>query len=131
MDDLRAPFSGLIGNVGAKTAALLRAEMDLLSSEMQLKLSACIVSGIWLAVGALFLVAAFVLALTAMVGLLIAFGIKIHVAAAILAVTMAALGALVLLRGLAKIRSANLKPERSLAQLRNDAGIFKRSTGDA
>lgn len=132
MDDrATASIFDLFGDVRAKIAALARAEMRVLSAEMQLKVSVSANSFAWIAVGALLLLSAFAFALTALLLLMISLGIEAHVSAAILAVLLACLGLLAALKGRAQLRGGSLLPDLTLARLRRDADVFKGSTRDA
>jgi Putative Actinobacterial Holin-X, holin superfamily III len=133
MDDKahQAALSDLIGDVGAKAAALMRAEMRVLTAEMAQKFSMGTASLAWLAAGAFLLMSAFAFALIAVLLLMISFGIEPHVSAAILAVILTCVGLAMVLAGRAHWRQANFLPDRTLARLGRDMTIFKRNARDA
>lgn len=124
-------IAALLGDVGAKTAALLKAELGLFGAEMREKTAVGAGALIWLAAGACVLATAFALGVAALVFLLISLGVKPHVAAAALALVMACIGALLLRNGLARMRRAGALPQRILAQWRDDATILKKRPHNA
>ena len=131
MSDKQASIFELFGEVGHKLVALLRADAGVFRAEMQQKLAQGVSSGLWLAIAALALVYAFALALAAMVLMLVSLGLQPPVAAAIMAMVTGLVGWLAAQRGLAQMRGLHIKPDRTLAQLRENASLFKIGANDA
>ena len=131
MDQSQASISELVGAVAARFVALAQAEMMVFNAEMRLKLVQGVKSGIWLGAALLCLFAGLAMALTALLLWLIRMGAEPATAAAALALVIACIGALALLKGLALLRAVNIVPEHTLAQLQRDATLFKRSGQNA
>lgn len=131
MSDQQASMFELIGDVGRKLVALIRADAGVFQAEMQQKVTQGVSSGLWLGVAAVALVFAFALALAAMVLMLVSLGLQPPVAAGIMALVTGALGWLAALRGMAQLRGLHIRPERTLAHLRENASLFKIGANDA
>ena len=131
MNEQQTSISALFGDVGRKFVALIRADAGVFRAEMQQKVNQGISSGLWLAIAALALLFAFALALTAVVLMLISLGLQPPVAAGIMAIVTGVLGWLAAQHGLAQMRSLHIRPDRTLAQLRENANLFKMGANDA
>ena len=92
-------YIALISDIGAKAFGLLCAETDLFVSEVRAAASDGAQAGVWIAAGALILVSAFAAALAAVIFLLVSLGLKPHVAAGAVAISLARAGALALRHG--------------------------------
>ena len=129
MDDqsANAPISQLIGDVGAKLVALIRAEVRILTAEMQGKLAANASGAAWLAMSVATMLFAFIFMLLAAFFLLRRGNVDADVAALIIAFALVCLSGLFAVKGRSILRGFDLLPERSLKSLSRDAGLFKRN----
>ena len=127
MDEQRMPLFGLIGEVGSKAAALMRAELQVFGLEMRQKLSVGVQACVWFAAAGLLLLYALALGLAALVLLLVDFGFKPVLAAAMVGVVAAIVGVVLFMVGRARMRTLELVPQQTLNQLRQDVDILKRS----
>lgn len=118
--------SALIGDVGARAAALIRAELNLFGAEMRVKAASGVNACLWLGGGAALVMAGAAFGLTAVLYALISYGVRPHVAAAVLALFLGCGGILLVRYGLSQLRRVSLHPEHTLDQLRQDAAILKR-----
>lgn len=127
MDEQRMPLFGLIGEVGSKAAALMRAELQVFGLEMRQKLSVGVQACVWIATAGLLLLYALALGLTALVLLLVDLGFRPVLAAALVGVAVAVAGVVMFMVGRGKMRTLELAPQQTLNQLRQDVDILKRS----
>ena len=129
MDENQRTISQLFGDVGTRAAGLAEAQFALFRLEMRETFSGLRKAGVWLAVGGLMLVAAFALALVALMLFAVHQGISPDAAAAGLALALAIVGLLVARHGASLLRGVPLTPVRTLAQMR--PGLTERSEADA
>jgi len=115
----------LIGDVIEQVTDLFRAEMRLFRAEMDQKISQATYAVIFVAVGALLLIAALFVWLGAAVDGLAAAGLERYWAGLIVGAVVAVIGAIFLLRALNNLKPANLKPKRSIEQLQKAAAVVK------
>lgn len=123
MDQARSSISQLLGDVRSRAAALAGAQFDLLSLEMQQKLSGWKQAGAWIGIAVLMLVAAFGLGVTALLLAVVRMGISADIAAAGLAVLLAICGLLMLRHGAAMAGTIQFSPSRTFAQMRASFGL--------
>ena len=129
-DAVRAGYAALFGDVCAKAMALLKAELGVFAAEMQGKATQGVNAAVWLMAGALTLLASFALALIGLMFLLVRWGLRPELAGFALAAALAIGGTLALRHGLSKLRQLKLRPDHTLAQLRQDSSVLKRQVGD-
>ena len=117
----------LIGDARRGIADLLRAEMNVFSLEMQTKISAVKAPGVWLVAAVISMFFALALGVLSIFLVMLRMGIRPAVAAAVLFAIFLCLGFFALMRGLALMRHLSVKPDRTMARLREDAEILKGS----
>jgi uncharacterized membrane protein YqjE len=114
----RKSFGKLLSQLSSDSVALLRDEMELAKQEMREKVKTLLSGLMALAIGAMIgQIAAIILCAAAVIKLaeFIGFGIS----ALIIGVGLSLLALIVILSGLRKIRQTNLKPEKTIQNLKD------------
>jgi TRAP-type C4-dicarboxylate transport system permease small subunit len=115
----------LIGDVIEQVTDLFRTEMRLFRAEIDQKISQATHAIIFVAVGALLLIAALFVWLGAAVDGLAAVGLQRYWAGLIVGAVVAVVGAIFLVRAVNNLKPANLKPRRSIEQIQKTAAVVK------
>jgi apolipoprotein N-acyltransferase len=116
----------LLGDLVDQTSTLVRKEVQLARAEFSEKLSAIGVASGSLAIGGVLLLAALIILLQAIVAFLVEYAhLSATVSALIVAVVVAVIGYGVLRGGLNRLKASNLTPDRTVAQLSQDARVVK------
>jgi len=115
----------LFGDVIWQVADLLRTELKLFRVELDEKVSQAVRAVVFVAVGAVLLLAALFLVLSAAVDALVAFGMPRYWAALLVGGIVAVIGAGLLWKALSDLKPANLKPSRSIDQVGKDMLVAK------
>jgi len=114
-------FSNLIGQV----TSLFRTEVRLAKAELSEKLNQSLGAVGFVMAGGVLLIGALYLFLLWVVRLLVALGVPDQWATLIVAVVTAAVGYIVVRKGLADLTAANLMPTRSVNSLEKDVDVAK------
>ncbi len=104
---------------------LFRKEMQLAKAEATEKVQQATGAIVYMAIGGIVLLAALIMLLHAIVAWLVVFGIDVEWSTLVVAVVVGVLGAALLQKGMSDIKASNLKPNRTVEQLRNDAHATK------
>jgi hypothetical protein len=116
----------LLGDLVGQMSTLVRKEVQLARAEVGEKVSEVAGASTSLAIGGALLLGALIIFLQAVAAFLVQwFGLSPGLAALIVAVLAAGIGYAVLRGGLAKLKSTNLRPDRTVAQLSRDAEVAK------
>lgn len=113
-----------VSDVTADFTALIREEMALAKAELRHGFKQVVRGAVFLLVAA-FIVNAGFLALVASVVVGLAGAMAVWLSALIVGLVLAGVGALLLMKGVADMKEADLKPERTLETLKEDARIVK------
>ena len=114
-------FSDVIGQV----TNLFRTEVRLAKAELGEKLSQSLNAVGFVIAGAVLLIGALYLFLLWLVRLLVVFGVPEQWATLLVAVVTAAVGYIIVRKGLADLTASNLMPTRSVSSLEKDINVAK------
>ena len=134
MIDGRPPvisIAQLIGDARRGVTDLLHAEIGVFGAEMRTKLSSARSSIVWLVAGGLSIIIALDLAVAAVFLLMVRMGMRPVVAAATLCAVFLCLGLVAFMQGVARLRRVSIKPDRTMARLRDDAEALKGNFSNA
>ena len=115
----------LLKSVGNDLTTLLRQEVRLASTETREKLGEMTGAVGLLAGAAIIAIPGLVLFLQAVATMLMANGMAAQWALLIVGVVVLAIGAILLMVGLGRLRASHLSPDRTLHQIRRDAAVAK------
>ena len=115
----------LFGDVILLVTDLFRTEIRLLRTELDEKVSHAVRAVAFIAVGAILLLAALFLILSAAVDALVAFGMARYWAALLVGAIVGVIGGGLLWKALNDLKPTNLKPSRSLGQVSKDIVAVK------
>ena len=124
MTDDHRTIPELVSALTADLANLVRKESELVRAEISEKISDATHAGAWMGVGAALLLGAFLVLLEALV-LALSKMMDPLWASIIVAVVVGGAGFLLIRTALAKVRAANLAPDRSVRQIGKDARMVK------
>ena len=124
-------FAQLLGDARRGVADLLHAELNVFSLEIQTKIDSARAPFVWLVTAAVSIVFALALGVLSIFLLMLRLGIRAPVAAAILFAVFLCVGLFALMRGLALMRRVRVRPDRTMARLRDDATALKESFRNA
>ena len=119
------PLTGLFAEVVEEVVHLFHTELRLLRQEMSERVSGVANGGVLLAAGATLLLGAFVMILQAVVALLVNLGVAPVWSYLIVAVVLAVIGAIMLLKGRSDIAGNGILPRRSIDQAKADLSAIK------
>ena len=127
-DDTHRPVADIIGDLFTQTTTLFGKETQLVRAELSENV-ASVGRGLSLIVGgAILLIPAFTVLLQAAVAALVDAGqLSIYWSAAIVGGVTLIVGLILLLTGSSRLRAENLKPNRSIQQLRRDAAVVQQA----
>lgn len=111
----------LFGDLVRQVSTLFRKEIQLARAETQEKIHQATGAAVAMVMGAVVLLAGFLMLLHAAVAWLEELGLDIEWGALLVGGVVTLIGAIMLQRGLANVKAANLKPERTVEQLHRDA----------
>lgn len=114
----------VVSEVTSDLTALIREEMALAKLELRQGFTQ-LANGIAFLVVAAFILNAGLLALVASLVLGLAGAMEVWLSALVVGLVLAAVGAFLMMRGVGNVRNAELKPDRTLESLRDDAKILK------
>ncbi|WP_181706269.1 phage holin family protein [Chthonobacter rhizosphaerae] len=126
-DGQRSVFD-LFGDLVEQTSTLFRKEVQLAKAEVSEKVGQVGSAISQVGIGAVFMVAALVLLLQAIVYWLAYFDVPERVGALIVGIVVAIIGAVLLKKGSNAVSAANLAPVRTTEQLQRDAAVVKEKT---
>jgi hypothetical protein len=119
------PFTDILADIFSQATTLLRKEGQLARAEMSDKISQVAVGIALLVFGAVLLIPALVILLDAAVAALVRSGILEHWSALIVGGSALAVGLILALVGLSRLKAKRLMPERTIEQLQQDAAVAK------
>ena len=114
-------FSDLVDHL----PRLFRKEVQLAKAEAAEKVQQATGAVVYMAIGGVVLLAALIMLLHAIVAWLVVLGIDVQWGSLIVAVVVGILGYVFLQKGMNDIKATNLKPTRTVEQLRTDARATK------
>jgi apolipoprotein N-acyltransferase len=100
---------------------LFRKEVQLAKAEAAEKVQQATGAIVYMAIGGVVLLAALIMLLHAIVAWLVVLGIDVQWGTLIVALVVGILGYVLLQKGMSDIKASNLKPTRTVEQLRTDA----------
>jgi len=115
----------LFGDLVDHLPRLFRKEVKLAKAEAAEKVQQATGAIAYMAIGGVVLLAALIMLLHAIVAWLVVAGIDVQWGSLIVAVVVAILGYIFLQKGMSDIKASNLKPTRTVEQLRTDARATK------
>ena len=104
---------------------LFRKEVQLAKAEAAEKVQQATGAIVYMAIGGVVLLASLIMLLHAIVAWLVVLGIDIQWGTLIVALVVAVIGYILLQKGMSDIKASNLKPNRTVEQLRTDARATK------
>jgi len=119
------PLMRIVADVLNDFASLFQAEIRLMRTEMNEKVSRLVNSGTLIAIGAIGLIAALFLLLQALVKWLAIAGLPEEWGLLLVGVAIAIIAAALLMKGVDTLRKTALMPERSLRQMQADLTTIK------
>ena len=119
------PLMRIVADVLNDFASLFQAEIRLMRTEMNEKVSRLVNSGTLIAIGAIGLIAALFLLLQALVKWLAIAGLPEEWGLLLVGVAIAVIAAALLMKGVDTLRKTALMPERSLRQMQADLTTIK------
>ena len=119
------PLMRIVADVLNDFASLFQAEIRLMRTEMNEKVSRLVNSGTLIAIGAIGLIAALLLLLQALVKWLAIAGLPEEWGLLLVGVAIAVIAAALLMKGVDTLRKTALMPERSLRQMQADLTTIK------
>lgn len=114
-------FSDLVDHL----PRLFRKEVQLAKAEAAEKVQQATGAIVYMAIGGVVLLAALIMLLHAIVAWLVVLGIDVQWGSLIVALVVGILGYVFLQKGMSDIKASNLKPTRTVEQLRTDARATK------
>jgi Putative Actinobacterial Holin-X, holin superfamily III len=118
-------FPDILADIFSQATTLLRKEGQLARAEVSEKISQVAVGLALVVVGAVLLIPALVILLEAAVAGLVRNGVLEHWSALIVGGSALALGLILALVGLNRLKAKNLMPERTIEQLQQDAAVAR------
>jgi apolipoprotein N-acyltransferase len=100
---------------------LFRKEVQLAKAEAAEKVQQATGAVVYMAIGGVVLLSALIMLLHAIVAWLVVLGIDVQWGSLIVALVVGILGYILLQKGMSDIKASNLKPTRTVEQLRTDA----------
>jgi len=104
---------------------LFRKEVQLAKAEASEKIEQATGAIVYMAIGGVVLLAALIMLLHAIVAWLVVLGIDVQWGSLIVALVVGIVGYILLQKGMNDIKASNLKPTRTVEQLRTDARATK------
>jgi apolipoprotein N-acyltransferase len=104
---------------------LFRKEVQLAKAEASEKIEQATGAIVYMAIGGVVLLAALIMLLHAIVAWLVVLGIDVQWGSLIVALVVGIVGYVLLQKGMSDIKASNLKPTRTVEQLRTDARTTK------
>lgn len=104
---------------------LFRKEVQLAKAEVGEKVQQATGAIVYMAIGGVVLLAALIMLLHAIVAWLVVLGIDVQWGSLIVTLVVGVLGYVLLQKGMSDIKASNLKPTRTVEQLRTDARATK------
>lgn len=124
--DANRTVPDLLGDLVTQTSTLVRKEVQLARAEVSEKVALVGAAGVGVAVGAFLLLAALMVLLQAAVAALVEYAhLSATVSALIVTVVVGVIGYIMLRRGLDQLKASSLTPDRTVAQLSQDAAVVK------
>jgi len=123
--DTHKPLTGLFAEVVEELVHLFHTEFRLLRQEMSERVSGVANGGVLLAVGAVMALGAFVMLLQAVVAVLVNLGLQPVWSFLIVAVVLAVVGTIMLMKGRSDIAGNGILPRRSFDQAKADITAIK------
>jgi len=114
------PIASLMTHVASDLAYLVQTEFRLARAEMGEKLSQASNAGVYLALGGAVALAGFIVLLFDIARWIAAAGLAYEWGLLIVAVITLAIGALLAMAGLSRLKASRLAPDRTLGQMRED-----------
>lgn len=114
------PIMSLMSEVGSDLAYLVQTEFRLARAEMGEKVGSVADAGVWLAIGALLGLAGLIVLLFDVARWITVAGLPAEWSLLVVAAVALVVGGLVVLVGVARLRSSELVPNRTLEQMRED-----------
>lgn len=111
----------LLNDLVGQMSALFRNEVQLVRAEASEKVHQATNAVVYLAVGGVLLFAALLALLGAIVAWLVILGIEVQWSTLIVAAVVALIGYILLRKGMNDMKARNLTPNRTVAQIQNDA----------
>lgn len=104
---------------------LFRKEVQLAKAEASEKIEQATGAIVYMAIGGVVLLAALIMLLHAIVAWLVVLGIDVQWGSLVVALVVGIVGYVLLQKGMSDIKASNLKPTRTVEQLRTDARATK------
>jgi len=123
--ETRRPIGHLLTDVVNEVTGLMQTELRLIKAEMNEKVGKLANGGVLLGVAAVCLIAGVGIAFLAVTEWLIVAGLAREWSLTIVALAALVIGGLIAMRGISKIKSTEMMPERSLHQMRQDIHTIK------
>jgi hypothetical protein len=121
----RPSTASLLGDALSQTARLVGAEIQLVRVEISDKIAVAIKAIVGIVVAAIFLIVAMIFLLQGLVALVVSYGLAISVANFAVGGAIAVLAAIAIVVALRSLSASNLKPNRSIRQIHEDAELVK------
>ena|SRR5215216_2066445 len=123
--DSTRPLTSLFTDTVAEVTHLFQTEIRLVRAEINEKLSRAANSGVLIAAGAIVMIPAVFILLLAVVRWLAVAGLPEHWGLLLVGLVIAALGVVLLMKGINNLKGSALVPRRSIEQVRADLSIAK------
>ena len=123
--EARRPIGQLLTDIVAEVTALMQTELRLIKVEMNEKVGQLANGGVLIGVAAVCLIAGLGIAFMAVTEWLIVAGLPREWSLTIVALAALVIGGLIALRGISKIKSTEMMPERALHHMRQDIHTIK------
>jgi len=123
--DSTRPLTSLFTDTVAEVTHLFQTEIRLVRAEINEKLSRAANSGVLIAAGAIVMIPAVFILLLAIVRWLAVAGLPEHWGLLLVGLVIAALGVVLLMKGINNLKGSALVPRRSIEQVRADLSIAK------
>ena len=123
--EARRPIGQLLTDIVNEVTALMQTELRLIKVEMNEKVGKLANGGVLIGVAAVCLIAGLGIAFLALTEWLIVAGLPREWSLTIVTLAALVIGGLIALRGISKIKSTEMMPERSLHHMRQDIHTIK------
>jgi len=123
--EARRPIGQLLTDIINEVTGLMHTELRLIKVEMNEKVGKLANGGVMIGVAAVCLIAGLGIAFLALTEWLIVTGLPREWSLTIVALAALVIGGLIALRGISKIKSTEMMPERSLQHMRQDIHTIK------
>ena len=123
--EARRPIGQLLTDIVNEVTGLMQTELRLIKVEMNEKVGKLANGGVMIGVAAVCLIAGLGIAFMAVTEWLVVAGLPREWSLTIVALAALVIGGLIALRGISKIKSTEMMPERSLQHVRQDIHTIK------